>query len=160
MNQEVKFQTKDCNYYNRAAGIIKYGKKFLIINVDKAPYYHIPGGHIEIGEDSITAITREIKEELDYTVKNTELFCVQENFYDKKGVAHHGVEYYYIIEIEEDVETVDREVTEIDHGVEKHLFIKWVSADELKEIDLKPFTVKDLIVKNKLGTFTHLIKKD
>lgn len=160
MKQEVKFKTEDYYYYNRAVGIIKHNDKFLIMNVDNAPYYHIPGGHIEIGEDSITAVTREIKEELDYTVKNANLFCIQENFYEKNGIAQHGVEYYYIIELEEDVETVDRQVREIDRGEEKHLFVKWVSADELEEIDLKPFTVKDLIVNNKLDTLTHVIKQD
>jgi 8-oxo-dGTP pyrophosphatase MutT (NUDIX family) len=130
------------------------------MNVDNAPYYHIPGGHIEVGEDSLSAVAREIKEELDYTVKNATLFCIQENFYEKKGVGQHGVEYYYIIELDEDVETVEREVTEIDRGVVNHLFIIWFSFDELKEIDLRPFTVKELMVNNKLGALTHIIKKD
>lgn len=160
MKQEVKFKTEDYNYYNRAVGIIRHNDKFLIMNVDNSPYYHIPGGHIEIGEDSITAITREINEELDYTIKNANLFCVQENFYKKKGIIQHGVEYYYLIELEEDVETVDREVIEIDRGEEKHLLIRWVSIKELKEIDLKPSTVKDLMVRNKLDTLRHIIKKD
>lgn len=160
MKQEIKFKTDDYNYYNRAVGIIKHNDKFLIMNVNNAPYYHIPGGYIEIGEDSLSAVAREIKEELGYTVKNATLFCIQENFYKKRGIVQHGVEYYYIIEPEEDIKTVDKEVAEIDRGEEKHLFIKWVSIDELKEIDLRPFTVKDLMVNNKLGTLTHIIKKD
>ena len=32
------------------------------MRVNETPYYHIPGGHIEIGEDSKQAIIREIKE--------------------------------------------------------------------------------------------------
>ncbi len=160
MKQEIKFQTEDYNYYNRVVGIIKHDNKFLIMNVNNAPYYHIPGGYIEIGEDSLSAVAREIKEELDYTVKSATLFCIQENFYEKKGIIQHGVEYYYIIEPEEDIEAIDREVIEIDRGEEKHLSIKWVSVDELKEIDLRPFTVKDLMVNNKLDTLTHIIKKD
>jgi len=160
MKQEIKFKTKDCNYYNRAVGIIKHNDKFLIMNVDNAPYYHIPGGHIEIGEDSLSAVAREIKEELNYIVKNATLFCIQENFYEKEGIIQHGVEYYYIIELEEDIETVDREIIEIDRSEKKHLFIKWVSIDELKEIDLRPFTVKNLMMSNKLDTLAHIIKKD
>lgn len=160
MKQEIRFKTVDYNYYNRAVGIIRYNDKFLIMNVDNAPYYHIPGGHIEIGEDSLTAVTREIKEELNYTVKNATLFCIQENFYEKKGVGQHGVEYYYIIEPEEGIETIDREVIENDHGEKKHLFIKWVSIDELKKIDLKPLTVKELMVTNKLEGLAHIINKD
>ncbi len=160
MKPEIRFKTDDYNYYNRAVGIIRHNDKFLIMNVDNAPYYHIPGGHIEIGEDSLDAVAREIKEELDYTVKKATLFCIQENFYEKKGIVQHGVEYYYIVEPEECLETVDREVIEIDRGEEKRLFIKWVSIDELREIDLRPFTVKDLMMNDKLDTFTHIIKKD
>ncbi len=33
MNQEVKFKTKDYNYYNRAVGIIRQGDLFLIMCV-------------------------------------------------------------------------------------------------------------------------------
>ena len=160
MNPEVRFETSDHDYYNRAAGIITHNDKFLILNVNNAPYYHIPGGYIEVGEDSITAVTREIREELHYTVQNTHLFCIQENFYEKNGVAQHGVEYYYLVELREDVETVDKEVTEIDRGEEKRLSIKWVSIDELASIDLKPFTIKELMINNKMDTLTHIIKKD
>ena len=156
MGQEIRFKTKSYNYYNRAAGIIKHNDKFLIMNVDNQSYYHIPGGHIEINEDSLTALTREIKEELNYTVKEAKLFCIQENFYNE----NHGIEYYYIVEVKEALETIDKEVIEIDHGQEKHLFIKWVSINELEEIDLKPFTIKKLMIANKLDTLTHLIKKD
>lgn len=160
MNAEVKFKTSEYNYYNRAVGIIKKDDKYLILNVDDSAYCHIPGGHIEIGEDSLAAVTREIKEELGYTVKTANLFCIQENFYEKKGIVQHGVEYYYLIETEEELETVDRVVIENDRGVEKHLQIKWVSIEDLEEIDLRPFTVKDLMINNKLNTLTHIIQRD
>lgn len=160
MNPEVRFKTDDYYYYNRAVGVIKHNDKFLIMNENNAAHYHLPGGHIEIGENSLAAVTREIKEELDYNIKNTTLFCIQENFYKKKEVIQHGVEYYYLIELEKGVETVDREVIENDRGVEKHLLVKWISIDELKITDLKPFTVKALIIDNKLDTLTHVVKRD
>lgn len=160
MKPEVKFKTSDYNYYNRAVGIIKKDDKYLILNVDNSDYCHIPGGHIEIGEDSLVAVTREIKEELGYTVKTANLFCVQENFYEKKGIVQHGIEYYYLIQTVEEIETIDREVIENDRGVEKKLLIKWVTINELKEIDLRPFTVKELMLNDKLDTLTHIIQRD
>ena len=160
MKPEVKFKTNNYNYYNRAVGIIKKDDKYLILNVDNSEYYHIPGGHIEIGEDSLTSVTREVKEELGYTVKTANLFCIQENFYEKKDIPHHGVEYDYLIETEDELETIDREFIENDRGIMKNLQIKWVSIDELKEIDLRPFTVKELMIKNKIDTLTHIIQKD
>lgn len=160
MNPEVKFKQEKNNYYNRAVGIIKKDNKFLVMQVDDTEYYHIPGGHIELGEDSFSAIIREIKEELDYTVKTAKLFCIQENFYEKKGISQHGIEFYYIVEIEEDIETIDRKIIEIDRGEEKHLNTRWVNISELKKIDLRPYTVKELLVSNKLNSLTHIIKRD
>lgn len=160
MKPEVKFKNDEYNYYNRAVGIIKKDDKFLIMSVDDSPYYHIPGGHTLIGEDSITAVKREIKEELGFTVKDTNLFCIQENFYKKNDVVHHGIEFYYIIEVEENIECKDKQIIEIDRGVEKHLNTKWVNKKELVSIDLKPHTVKELLINNKLDSLVHLIKNE
>lgn len=160
MKSEVKFKTNEYNYYNRAVGIIKFQNKFLIMNVDEAPYYHIPGGHIEIGETSYDAVVREIKEELNYSVKSAKLFCVQENFYKKKEILQHGVEFYYLIEVKENIIAEDKNIVEMDRGEEKHLFIKWVTKEEMADIDLRPFTVKDLIITDKLNSLSHIIKQD
>lgn len=159
MRPEVKFKTDTFNYYNRAVGVIKQNDKYLIMCVDDAPYYHLPGGHTHIGENSLDAVKREIKEELDYDVVDAKLFCIQENFYEKKGLAHHGVEYYYLIEIEKNIEPVDRVVIENDRGTKKHLAIRWVTADELTNVDLQPPTIKDLILNGGLDRLIHLIRR-
>lgn len=159
MKPEVKFKTDTYNYYNRAVGIIKQKDKYLIMCVDDAPYYHLPGGHIDIGENSLDAVAREVKEELDYDVIGAKLFCIQENFYTKKGLPHHGVEYYYIIEIDKNIMTEDRVVIENDRGTEKQLAIRWVTLEELKDVDLQPPTIKELILKGSLDNLIHLIKQ-
>jgi len=160
MELEVKFKTEKYNYYNRAVGVIGQHNKFLIMKVDNSPYYHLPGGHIEIGEDSLSAVKREIKEELDFDCIKANLFCIQENFYEKKGVAHHGVEYYYLIEIEENVETINKEIEENDRGVAKHLSVRWVDLQELKETDLRPKTLKESIINTALDSLVHIIQRD
>lgn len=159
MKPEVKFQSETYKYYNRAVGVIKQNDKYLIMCVDDAPYYHLPGGHIHVGENSLDAVKREIKEELDYKVVDAKLFCIQENFYEKDEFAHHGVEYYYLIEIEKNIDPVDRFVIENDRGIKKRLAIKWVTLEELKAIDLQPLTLKNLILKGRLDSLIHLVKQ-
>lgn len=50
---------------------VKKGDKFVVLKDDKNPKwkYQIAGGGVEDGEDNITAIKREIKEELNLNVK-------------------------------------------------------------------------------------------
>lgn len=55
----LKIKTETEEFHGRTCGIIKQENKFLIMRVNKTSYFHIPGGHIEIGEDSKEAIIRE-----------------------------------------------------------------------------------------------------
>ena len=88
---DLKIKTETEEFHGRTCGIIKQENKFLIMRVNKTPYYHIPGGHIEIGEDSEQAIIREIKEELGADIEESEIMslgCVPDEFNDSPEVTH------------------------------------------------------------------------
>ena len=55
----------------------------------------------------------------------------------------------------------DYEIMENDKGEEKLLEFKWVTLEELREIDLRPKNIRDMIVNGDyLKGLTHIIKKD
>ena len=78
---DLKIKTDNKEFHGRTCGIIKQENYFLIMRVNKTPYYHIPGGHIEIGEDSKQALVREIKEEIGCDIRNAKLFAIQMPWY-------------------------------------------------------------------------------
>ena len=90
---DLKIKTEAEEFHVRTCGIIKQENKFLIMRVNKTPYYHIPGGHIEIGEDSKQAVIREIKEEIGCDVKEAKLFSIEENFWTRNNKKCHGIEF-------------------------------------------------------------------
>ena len=158
MDVEIKTQTKE--FHGRSCGIIKQKNKFLIMRVDKTPYFHIPGGHIEIGEDSNQTIIREIKEEIGCDIEEANLFAIQENFWKKANKICHGIEFYHIIKPKYELEMKDYEIMENDKGEEKLLEFKWVTSDELKNIDLRPSNIRDLLVNgNYLSGLVHIINR-
>ena len=53
----------------------------------------------------------------------------------------------------------DWDIEEDDNGEKKILHFKWVSREELKNLDLKPTRIKELLVDNKIKQFTHLIDR-
>ena len=147
-------------FHGRTCGIIKQDNKFLIMKVNKTSYFHIPGGHIEIGEDSEQAIIREIKEEVGCEVEKTHLFAIQENFWERNNKKCHGIEFYYIIEPKQQLEMKNYQRIEEDNGKELLLEFKWVNIHELKEIDLRPNNIKDMITNGDyLKGLTHIVKK-
>jgi ADP-ribose pyrophosphatase YjhB (NUDIX family) len=58
-----------------------------------APYWSIPGGHLELGESFEDGIVREAKEELDITIRNPKVIAVTNNLrtYEKEGLHYISV---------------------------------------------------------------------
>lgn len=157
---DIKIKNENKEFYARACGLINQDGKFLVMKIDDAPYYHIPGGHIEIGEESATAIKREIKEEIgcDITVKR--LFAVEENFWTLNGKKYHGIEFFYLVEPTSKLPLLDYKKCENDKGIKKMLEFKWISLNELKDIDLRPNNIKEVILKEKyINDLVHIVKK-
>lgn len=158
MDLKIKSETQE--FHGRTCGIIKQGDKFLIMRVNKTNYYHIPGGHIEIGEDSKTGVIREIKEEIGCDVQEAKLFAIQENFWERKERECHGIEFYYIIKPSTELPIKDYERIENDKGEKKLLDFKWVTAQELMDVDLKPANIKELLINGKyLDGLVHIIER-
>lgn len=158
---DLKIKNDKEEFHVRSCGIIKQEDKFLIMKVNKTSYYHIPGGHIEIGEDSERAVIREIKEEIGCEVKETKLFAIQENFWVRNNKQCHGIEFYYIIKPEKEFTMKNYEKIEIDKGEEKLLEFKWVTLEELKYIDLRPANIRDILITEKyLNGLIHIVNKD
>ena len=157
---DLKIKTDEEEFHGRTCGIIKQDDKFLIMRVNQTSYFHIPGGHIEIGENSEQAIIREIKEEIGCDIQETNLFAIQENFWKKGNKICHGIEFYHVIKPKYELEMKDYEITENDKGEEKLLEFKWVTSDELKNIDLRPSNIRDMIVNGDyLRGLVHIINR-
>lgn len=157
---DLKIKTESEEFHGRTCGIIKQEDKFLIMRVNKTSYYHIPGGHIEIGEDSKKAVNREIKEEIGCDIEKAKLFAIQENFWTRNNKKCHGIEFYYIIEPKQKLKMEDYEKIEIDKGEEKLLEFKWTTPEELKDIDLRPTNIRDMLInKEYLKGLTHIVER-
>ena len=73
----------------RAAGIIIHNNKLLTHRNINDDYYALIGGRIQVGEDSETALKREIMEEMGKEIKITGYVSTIENFFEVKGEKYH-----------------------------------------------------------------------
>ena len=69
----------------RAAGVIIHNNKILIHKNVNEDHCCIPGGRIEIGENSKETIKREIKEEMGKEVEVKRYLATIENFFEFRG---------------------------------------------------------------------------
>lgn len=134
----------------RTSGIIIRNNKVLVAKSKKFNGYVFPGGHVTLGESSINAIKREIKEELNYNFEIENLFCVHEYVYllkDKKYA--NEICYYYKIKADDNVPDKDFIIEEIDNGIKKTHEYNWIKIEDLLKENVKPLDISKLIIENK-----------
>ncbi len=158
-NNDIKILKDYKEYKFRVAGIVIKNNKVLICRMHYNNYYCFPGGHVEILEDSLHAIERELNEELYFKVNIKSLFALHENFYENRNKKFHEICFYYLAEPVEEVLLEDRIYEEIDHGnLVKYLY-KWVDRNKLKDYKLHPEIIVEKLEKND-EKFMHFITKD
>ena len=157
---DVKIDCAEGKFKFRVCGIVRVNNKYLTVKIQNNDFFCLPGGHVELGEDTDTAVIREMKEELGYEVKIVRLVSIIQNFFKAKdGRQFHELGYYYIVEpvnINE-VNLEDYVRMENDKGEMKRLEFRWFTLDELNNTRFLPE-----ILKSKLEgtTLENIITKD
>lgn len=131
----IEFE-KDNNRFSARTSAIIYNSdktKVLLFKVeDGRDYFLLPGGRIEFNEDSKTAITREIKEELDYDI-DFNLCSIQENF-----IKHNNMittQYCFVYKGIYNGVIENNKIECMDHDNQSFY---WINIDEINNYKLLP----------------------
>lgn len=154
--EDLKFKTDNFDFHSRASVIIynKDKSKVLLFKVeDERDFYLLPGGKIHINEDSLSAIKREVKEELGYDLEFT-FSSINENFLIKENTKIMQYEFLY---------------KAIYHGpIEKEIFncldrenqtFHWISIKDIDKVKILPSNLTQ-IIKNYDYNQIHSILKN
>lgn len=149
----IDFEKNDYRFNARAAAIIlnEQKDKILLFKIeDGRDYFLLPGGRIELYEDSLTAIKREIMEELGYDIDFT--FCsIQENFVIKKNVKITQYSFCYK-GIYKGTISIDKFVCKDNNSQ----YFYWIDIEQLNNYKVYPESTIKLINSEKLE---HIIEK-
>lgn len=146
---------KKFNY--RVGAIIRKDNKILLHRLSKFNFWLLPGGRVEMLENTEDAIMRELDEEIHVKSKVEDLALSSETFFKLGSTLYHELGFYYFVELE-DKELYEKEEFYGEEGEEK-LIYKWFDINELENIDLRP----DFLVEYFKGEGTkykHIIKSD
>ena len=150
----VDFTKDDYRFNARASAIILNEKKdkILLFKVeDGRDYFLLPGGRIELYEDSLTAIKREVMEELGYDI-DFSLCSIQENFVIQENVKI--MQYCFCYKgIYKGIINADRFVCKDNDNQ----YFYWVDIDQLNNYKVYPESIIKLINSNKLE---HIVEKE
>lgn len=91
----ISFPIEGQRFNFRVAGIIVVEGHVLICREDDDTYTMLPGGRIELGEDSRLSLTREMAEELAMPADIGPMIATSESFYSREGEDFHELGFFY-----------------------------------------------------------------
>ena len=143
--------------FNFRVGILVKMKKQVLVECNQDyDFVVLPGGRVKTLESSEDALIREINEEMkiDLTNYNLEFICIDENFFELDNIKYHELYFIYKIEIDENNEDFKDGMINYDSKVN---YYKWVDILDLKEVNLLPKSLINIIDSNGIH---HNIQKD
>lgn len=127
----------------RTSVIIQRGDEWLMHYGIHDSFITTVGGRIKVFEDSKTALIRELKEELNLTVKaeSLEFKTIVEGFFDYKDTPFHELLFVYYMQVNDELGE-----GEIFHQPNDKFVFKFYTKEELKREKVMPPILKAIIL--------------
>ncbi|MER3479937.1 MAG: hypothetical protein C4327_05465 [Meiothermus sp.] len=134
----IVFEQGGICFNYRVAGVAIKNAQVLLCREPKGDFWYLPGGRVELGEESRAALRREVREELGVEVEIGRMVWVAENFFELNGKRIHELGLYYLMEgpLEPSPEPFVVLIGSV--GLE----FRWFSLRELHHINLQPEFLK------------------
>ena len=132
----------------RVAAVVEREGALLLVchqKPDRDPYWVLPGGRLESGETIPECATRELAEETGLEASFSGVLYVSE--FLREG--RHTVDVVARMSLEGNEEATLGSDPEVGTGTEPTLReVRWVSVEELREIELLPASIKERLLRD------------
>ena len=131
----ISFDVDNNKFNFRVSGIFldSNGKRFLTNTRKNINFCVLPGGRVEMGEDSKTSLTRELQEELNTKIEIYGLKAITENFFEFNNQNYHELQYVYFGKI---LDNSIEEHSGLFIGTEEKDLFEWKNISEIENINL------------------------
>lgn len=158
MNQDIDIVNGNLKFKYRVSGILVKKGKLLTCRINNNKFLCLPGGHVEMMEDTYHAVVREFKEETGLDTKVKQLLFITENFFKSGSKDCHELGFYYLLDTTEDIDTTDFDLVEEDKDGLVNLAFRWVDVNNLENV--KPEFLKTNLDINTKETQHLVIMQD
>lgn len=140
---DITFHTDAGTFNYRAAAIIVHDGRLLVLRDEGIPHDYLPGGRIHLREMAESALSRELREELDIPLPPHRLVFMAESFFTLNERPYHEVCLYYLMDAPEELLARGETFTRVESR-EVHHF-RWVDFASLRDMDFFPVFLKERI---------------
>ena len=141
MDISIKATAGEFNY--RVAAMIVHEAHILVMQDEGIPHDYLPGGRVHLHEPAETALSRELREELDIDIPPHQLTVIAESFFTIDSTRYHEMCLYFLMEAPPELLIRGDRFTRVE-GSEVHHF-RWVKFEELRHLSFYPIFLKERI---------------
>lgn len=135
----IHFKTPEGVFNHRVAAVIIDDGYLLLHKGEKDDFWSLPGGRLELLEDSQTALKREFIEEVNEELLVERMLWIVENFFEYDDLQFHELGMYYKASlVNQSTELSNKEKEHIGYEPEAKLIYKWFSLEEVRTMRLYP----------------------
>ena len=154
---DITIEVQDYMLNVRAAVVIIHNDKILVHRNINSNHYALVGGRVELGEDSIATVKREIKEEMGKEIEIIGYISTIENFFIMNGKKYHEIEFVHLAEFKEEKDRLIQDTIKNIEGKD-YLQYEWIERNKIDQIPLMPVKIQTVLKDGKYPL--HLINKD
>ena len=140
----ISFDREYGRFKYRVAGLCTHEGYVLLTKADQDEYWILPGGKVELFEDTRTTLRREFLEETGQDARVEDLLWVVENFFHLGEAHYHELAFVYSISPTTPTilhNTWTHRTTDGDTRIE----LRWFDLDHLDAVDFQPSFLKPLL---------------
>ena len=150
---------RDQNRFNhRVAGACIHDGHVLLTHAEGEDFWLLPGGRVEMLEDTTTALHREIREELGCEADVGRLLYVVEDFFSLSGRTYHEAAFVYQF-LPSDESILERAWTRHITDGGTPIEFRWFPMGDLEKVNLQPAFLREALA-NPPASTEHLIVRE
>ncbi|WP_052951896.1 NUDIX hydrolase [Devosia soli] len=153
----ISFPLSHGRFNYRVAAVIVVDGHVLICREDDDDYAMLPGGRVELGEDSRLSLTREIAEEIALPAEIGAMLATSESFYRREGEDFHELGFFYAVTLPgEGPNGASPWLERRDEGHDLYFYWVLLEGDALEKANLLPRWLPEFLRKLPSG-HTHIV---
>ncbi|HKH11731.1 MAG TPA: NUDIX domain-containing protein [Rubrobacter sp.] len=137
----ISFDQNGIRFKYRVAGLAVHDGYVLLTKTDQDRYWILPGGRVEINEDTRAALGRELLEETCQQAHIGNLLWIVEDFFYLDGTGYHELAFVYAIS-PINTAILDNAWTYRTTDGDTEIELRWFNLDRLEGVDFRPAFLK------------------
>ena len=152
-DRNISFVMGENKFNFRVAVLIENKGRILLSN--SGDFWNMIGGRVHIGESTLEAVKRELKEELGIEVVGLKCINVSENFFKWMGKNQQELLFVYKVDLDNKYEITKKDTFKC---LDSDEIFEWHKIEDIDALICKPVIIKNL-VKNENYQISHTINK-